>query len=372
MVIGRRKSDRGVSRSYRGELRLSKVVTSLKKKTLSELSDLFGGYVEGDGAVVITGVCSLDNQKAGCIALAENPERIKWAKNAERPGALIVGKSIDVKGLPLLVADNPRLVFTKALRHFYPEDEFEGGVDPSAVVSSEAVIDETAWVGPCVVIESGARIESGVRVGASCYMGERVEIGKGSYLHPNVTILKDVKVGKRCIFQSGAVIGSDGFGYTPTSEGNIKVPQVGGVIIGDDVEIGANTAIDRATLDMTIIENDVKIDNLVQVAHNVRIGEHTRIAAQTGITGRVTIEKDVVVGGQAGFQNGITVGEGSRIGGRAGVTKSVPKKSTISGYPADDHKKTLQLLALQKRLPEVMSRLKEIERKLDMEKETEV
>lgn len=333
--------------------------------TLTALAELVGGIVEGDGTGNITGVCSLDNPKPGHITLAENPKKIAWPENMDRPGALIVNKPVDIEGIPLLITENPRVVFTQALRHFYWTDEFTVGIDQSAVIAEDAAIDATACIGPNVVIERGVSIGARTRIGAGCYIGEGSVIGEDCLLYPNVSILSDVRIGKRCIFHSGAVIGSDGFGYTPTAEGNLKVPQVGGVEIGDDVEIGANTTIDRATLDMTVIENDVKIDNLVQIAHNVRIGERTRIAAQVGIPGRVTVEKDVVIAGQAGLQNGITVGEGSVIAGRAGVTKSIPKKSTVSGYPAEDHRKALHLLALQRRLPDMIERLEKLEKAIE-------
>jgi UDP-3-O-[3-hydroxymyristoyl] glucosamine N-acyltransferase len=176
--------------------------------------------------------------------------------------------------------------------------------------------------------------------------------------------MHDVTIGARCIVHPGAVIGSDGFGYTPVDGENLKVPQVGRVEIGDDCEIGANVTIDRATLDATVIENDVKIDNLVQVAHNVRIGAHTRIAAQAGLSGRVIIEDNVVIAGQAGFNNGIRVGKGSVVGGQAGVTRSLPPGSEVSGYPARDHRKALQLLAAQNRLPEILDRLERLERRI--------
>jgi UDP-3-O-[3-hydroxymyristoyl] glucosamine N-acyltransferase len=355
-------------------LRENYVAESFKNLTLIKLAGLLGESVEikGDGAVVISGVCSIDNPKTGHIALAEHPEKIAWDKYTSRPAAIIVRKAFDSDGLPLLITENPRIAFTHILKHFYFEDEFSGGIDPHAVVASDTEIDATSWIGPLAVIESGSRIGPGVRIGAGCYIGKNSSIGDNSFLHPNVTILKDVTVGKRCIFHSGVVIGSDGFGYTQSPDGNLKVMQVGGIQIGDDVEIGANTTIDRATLDMTIIGNDVKIDNLVQIAHNVKIGDHTRIAAMVGVPGRVIIENDVVIGGQAGLQNGITVGEGSVIGGGSGVTKSVRKHSIISGYPADDHKKALHLLAMQKRLPEMMERLDNIEKYLEMKRDCEV
>ncbi len=339
--------------------------------TLGRLADVCGGRVEGDPDVIIRGVCSLDDPRADYIALAVTPSRIHWKDSSEIPAALIVAKPVDQPVKGLLVHENPRLVFSRALEYFHPDEQVEGVICPQAVVADDAEIDPTASVGPFAVVESGAKVAARARIGAGCYVGGRSSIGEDTRLYPNVTVLHDVTIGARCIIHSGVVIGSDGFGYTPTPEGNIKVPQVGTVEIGDDVEIGANTCIDRATLDATVIQADAKIDNLVQIAHNVRIGEHARIAAQAGMPGRVIIEKNVVVAGQAGFQNGITVGEGSVVGGQAGVTRHVPPGSRVSGYPARDHRQALQLLAAQNRLPEILERLEKLERMLEKQAESE-
>ncbi len=335
------------------------------KISLAKLAELIGGRVIGDAGVSIAGVCSLDHPRAGHIALAVQPCKFQREGGRDIPAALIVSKPEDRGDVALLVHENPRLVFTRALIHFYDKKETISGIDPHALIAPDAEVDESAWVGPFAVVDSGAKIGAGARIGSGCFVGARSVIGEGTNLYPNVSVLHDVRIGSRCIVHSGAVIGSDGFGFTPTAEGNIKVPQIGRVEIGNDVEIGANTTIDRATLDATVIGDDVKIDNLVQVAHNVEIGAHTRIAAQAGLSGRVIIESDVVIAGQAGFQNGIRVGKGSVVGGQAAVTRHVPPSSRVSGYPARDHKKALQLLAAQNRLPEIIERLERIERKLD-------
>jgi UDP-3-O-[3-hydroxymyristoyl] glucosamine N-acyltransferase len=213
-------------------------------------------------------------------------------------------------------------------------------------------------------VEQSAQIGPAVQIWPGCYIGRNVIIGAETKIYPNVVVMQDVTIGTRCIIHPGAVIGSDGFGFVPTKSGNVKVPQIGRVIIGDDVEIGANTTIDRATLDSTIISDDVKIDNLVQIAHNVKIGPHTRIAAQAGMSGRVEIAENVVIGGQAGFGNGIKIGANSLVGARAGVIGDVPAGNKVSGYPARDHRKALRLLALQNRLPEIFERLEDLERRV--------
>jgi UDP-3-O-[3-hydroxymyristoyl] glucosamine N-acyltransferase len=340
-------------------------VNGTEKISLAELAELTGGELEGDGGVEIHGVCSIDRPRAGYIALALAGARFDWADALEIPAALIASGKIKGIDLPLIIHDDPRLAFTIALRHFHPDVSPHAGVSPGALVADEAKVDPTASVGPFAVIENDASIGAEADIGAGCYIGANSVIGEKTKLYPNVTVLHDVIIGARCIIHSGVVIGSDGFGFTPTAAGNLKVPQIGKVIIGNDVEIGANCTIDRATLDETVIADDVKIDNLVQVAHNVKIGPHTRIAAQAGISGRAIIEGNVVIAGQAGFQNGIRVGEGSMIAGQAGVTRNVPPGSRVSGYPARDHRDALRLLAAQNRLPEIIERLDAIEKQLE-------
>ena len=341
-------------------------VNGTKKISLSGLAEITGGRLEGDGSVDIHGVCSIDCPRAGYIAMALGGVKLDWEDALEIPAALIAAGKIDGIDLPLIVHKNPRLAFTIALRHFHPDRPPPAGVNPNALVAQGAKVDPTACIGPFAVIENGASIGAEADIGAGCYIGARTIIGERTKLHPNVTVLHDVVIGARCIFHSGVIIGGDGFGFTPTADGNLKVPQVGKVIIGNDVEIGANTTIDRATLDETVIADDVKIDNGVQVAHNVKIGPHTRIAAQVGISGRTIIEGNVVIAGQAGFQNGIRVGEGTVVAGRAAVTRNVPPGSRISGYPARDHREALRLLAAQNRLPEIIERLDAIEKQLEI------
>ena len=322
-----------------------------------------GGKVVGDGSIRIVGVASLDNPKPGHIVPVLEDRALKSWKPVQIPSALIVKEETVESNLPKLVHGNPRLALAIALKYFHPEPAIEPGIHHSAIVADSAIVDPSAQIGPHVVIENGVSVGGGVSIGAGCYIGENSIIGEDTKLYPNVTILHDIKIGPRCIIHPGAVVGSDGFGFTPSKDGIVKIPQVGTVEIGDDVEIGANTTIDRATLDATIIADDAKLDNLIQVAHNVRIGRHTMIAAQTGIPGRVNIGENVVVAGQAGFLNGIKVGDGSIIAGQSGVIKSLPPGSRVSGYPARDHHQALRLQALMNRLPEIFERLEKLEKK---------
>lgn len=332
----------------------------MREISLKELARIVGGTADGDGSVLIKGVCSLENPKEGYIALCVE----KMKPVGEKPSALIVSKRPSGIDLPLLIHSDPRLAFAEVLRYFHPEEKAKGFVHPKAVIADSARIEADAYVGANAVIEANAKVGSKSRIGAGCYVGENSVIGSECILYPNVTVMQDVEIGDRCIIHSGAVIGSDGFGFTPSGGVNVKVPQVGKVKIGNDVEIGANTTIDRATLDETVIEDDVKIDNLVQIAHNVRIGEHTRIAGQTGLTGRVKIGANVVVGGQVGFNNGVVVGDNCMIGAQSGVMGDLQKGSRVSGYPAQEHRKALRILALCNRLPEIVKRLEAVERKI--------
>lgn len=340
-----------------------------RKIELSKLAEHVSGRIEGDPGAIILGVCSLDNPLAGHIAMALDPSKVDWAEMKEKPGALIVSEPADVEGIPQIIHKNPRLALTLALISFHGEETYKPGIDPNSFVSLDAQVHSTACVRQFAVIESGVEICAGSYIGEGCYVGRRTVIGEGTKLYPNVTVLHDVVIGKRCIIHPGVVIGGDGFGFTPSEHGNLKVPQVGRVEIGNDVEIGANSTIDRATLDVTVVGNDVKIDNLVQIAHNVKIGPHTRIAAQAGLSGRVEIGEKVIIGGQAGFQNGIHVGDKSRVGGQAGVTRHVRPGSSISGYPARDHRQALQILAAQGRLPELIDRIEQIEKQLGIKSE---
>lgn len=324
--------------------------------TLLDAAKFVGGKLVGPDAMVHR-FCSLDAPHPGALAFVEHANR--FDKSAEqRPSGLIVKEEIDgLDDIGQIIVGNPRLAFVKMMKYFHPpvvvEDDFR---HPSAVVAEDAAVGEPVYIGPGCVVESGAVIEQGCRLTAQVYIGRDTRIGGKCLIHPGVKILHDVRIGERCIIGPGVVIGADGFGFVPEGDVIHKVPQVGMVIIGDDVEIGANCTIDRATLDATMIGDMTKLDNLVQVGHNVLIGKRVRMAGQVGIAGGVTLGDDIVVGGQAGIKEGVHLGNRIMVGGRAGVLRDLPDDMIVSGYPAREHRHQLKVEAAMQRLPKILKR----------------
>jgi UDP-3-O-[3-hydroxymyristoyl] glucosamine N-acyltransferase len=244
---------------------------------------------------------------------------------------------------------------------FAPAARAAGGIHPTAVVSPDVEMGPGVTIDALAVVEAAAAIGARTVIGAGSAIGARVRIGADCVVHPHVTIYPDCVVGERAIFHSGAVIGSDGFGYANEEGVHLKIPHLGRVVIEDDVEIGANTTVDRATLGETRIGRGSKIDNLVQVGHNVVIGEGSIIVAQVGISGSVTIGPGAILVGQVGIADHVAIGAGVRVVGRAGVTKDIPDGATVSGFPAHDHREELRILAAVRRLPEMVERLEALE-----------
>jgi len=261
--------------------------------------------------------------------------------------------------------DNPYLAFQKAVKLMRPELYRPlPGVHPTAVVSPAAQLGEDASVGAHCVVEAGARIGARTVLMAGCYLGAQATVGDDSLLYPRVTIREECVIGSRCILHPGVVVGADGFGFAFDAGSYHKVPQVGNVVIGDDVEIGANTTIDRATTDSTRIGDGTKIDNLVQIGHNVVTGRHCIIVAQVGISGSTRLEDYVVLGGQAGVAGHVTLGRGAQIGGQSGVSKSVPPGAKIFGTPAVALALYKRLNAYLKRLPDLFDRTRTLEERV--------
>lgn len=276
-----------------------------------------------------------------------------------------------------LRVENAYMGFVQTLRLFGGDRPARPlGVDPTAVVAADAVLGAEVSVGPHVVIEAGARIGDRTVIMPGCFIGAQVTLGDDVTLWPNVTIREGVRVGNRVIIHPGAVLGSDGFGFAQEGGTHHKIPQLGTVVIEDDVEIGANSTVDRATTGVTLVGRGVKIDNLVQVGHNVVIGPHALVCAQVGISGSTEIGQHVVLAGQAGLVGHITVGDGAVVGAQAGVTKNVPANTRVSGYPAMEHETALRVEAHTRRLPELSRELKELRGRLarlerEIEKERE-
>jgi UDP-3-O-[3-hydroxymyristoyl] glucosamine N-acyltransferase len=333
-------------------------------RTLAELAAELQGEVVGDGSIRIRGVAGIREALPGDITFIAN-SRYDAYLDETRASAVICSREPRVAAVPLLQVENPYLAFQRVVGIFRPDrDRPAPGIHPSAVIAPDARLGHEVAVGAQCVIEAGARLGDRVVLMPGCYVGPRAEIGDDSYLYPQVMVREDCLIGMRCIFHPGVVVGSDGFGFAFDAGRYHKVPQVGNVVIGDDVEVGANTTIDRATTHSTRIGDGTKIDNLVQIGHNVVIGRHCIIVAQVGISGSTEIEDYVTIGGQAGIVGHLHIGKGAMVGAQSGVTKSVPSETVVSGYPAVPHSLWKRLTALVQRLPELVRRTKELEERV--------
>jgi len=327
--------------------------------TLAEIVARLGGEAVGEVSAPLTGVATLDSAGPAQIAFLANP-RYRARLATTRAGAVILGPGDrDAGSMPRIVTDNPYAYYARTVALFHPERAPTPGIHPSAQVAAGARVAASAEVGPCAVVCAGAEVGEGAVVGAHCFLGEGVRVGAHSRLNPRVTIYHGCTLGARCIVHSGAVIGADGFGMARDAGRWVKIPQVGAVRIGDDVEVGANTTIDRGALDDTVIEDGVKLDNQIQVAHNCRIGAHTVIAGCTGISGSVTIGRDCLIGGGVGIVGHIAICDGVTVSGFTFVTKSITEPGTYtSGMPAMPHGEWLRNAAQLRHLDELARRVK--------------
>lgn len=331
------------------------------KILLSVLAGKIGARLQGADAEV-TGIAPVEQAGPGQVTFLSNPKYARQARETEA-SAIIAREAIPGAGCAFLLTADPYLAFACAVDLFHPAARHAPGVSMQASVHPTALLGKDVHVGPFVSVEEGAVVGDRVTLYPGVYVGKGAVVGEESILHPRVTLYEGVRVGKRAILHAGCVIGSDGFGFAPTPQGYRKIPQVGTVEIGDDVEIGANTAIDRAALGVTRIGSGTKLDNLIQVAHNVEIGRDTVIAAQVGIAGSCRVGDRVMLGGQSGLAGHITVGDGVMLGGRSGVAASISADKTRawSGVPAMPHKTWLKMVTLLPRLPELFRRVKRLE-----------
>ncbi|MBI5643304.1 MAG: UDP-3-O-(3-hydroxymyristoyl)glucosamine N-acyltransferase [Deltaproteobacteria bacterium] len=334
-----------------------------KEKRLAELAELSGGRVAGDGSVIITGVASIDEAGPGDITFVSDRKYVKLLKTT-RASAVIVREEGAAAGLNLLVVKNPQTAFSQIVDIFKPAYVPAPGIHPKAEVSALAALGNDVSVQPFAVIEEGARIGDRSVIHSGVYIGKDARIGDDTVLYPGVAVREGCIVGSRVIIHCNAVVGSDGFGYARSGASYIKIPQRGIVRIEDDVEIGACVTIDRAAIGETVIEKGVKIDNLVQIAHNVKIGPDTVMAAQTGIAGSARVGGRVQFGGQSGIAGHIEIGSDTMIGAKAGVISSVPPGSILSGFPAISHGEWLRAQAVFGKLPELKKKIAELEERL--------
>ena len=334
---------------------------------LGALASKLSGVVRGDSGVTITGVSGLENAEPGDLVFAEAP-RFLLAALKGRASAVIVtpqlAEAVRESPKPLLEVERPRVAFVQVLQMFAPPRNYEPGIDASARVGAGTKIGAGVHIGANAVVGNGVVLEDGVALLPGVFVGDGCSIGAGTTIHPNAVIYRDVKIGRGCILHAGCVIGADGFGYVPVDMRAMKVPHLGIVEVGDDVEIGANTCIDRAKTGVTRIGSGTKIDNLVHIAHNVTVGLGCLIVAQAGVAGSVSIGNGVVLGGQAGLKDHITLGDGSRVGAQGGVIGNVDAGVTVSGYPARPHQEKMRELAALTSLPDALKRLRSMEKRL--------
>lgn len=330
--------------------------------TLAELARRFGGEIRGDGSRAIAAVAPLERAEAQELAYVVGAEYCA-ALASTRAGAVLMPPALaSVFAGTAWLVEEPRLVFAQVASLLHPRPTFVGGIHPTAAVAAGADCATSAYIDAHAVVAAGARIGERVFVGAGSYIGTGTIVGDDCHLAPRVTLLADCRIGARCIFQSGAVIGADGFGYARTGARWVKIPQLGRVIIGDDVEIGANTTVDRGALSDTVIGNGVKLDNLIQIAHNVQIGDDTAMAACVGVAGSARIGRRCTVGGGAGILGHLAIADDVQITATSLVSKSIDTageySSTLPALPAATWRKTVARL---RHLDELARRIKSLE-----------
>jgi len=334
------------------------------KISLGELARIVGGQTQGDKDIQIQGVARADEAKEGDITFAVSDKFLCKAMESHA-SAVIVPLGVENFPRPTIRVRNPRLAFAQILELFAPACRRFSGIHPTAVIGENVVMGRNVTVGPYAVVGNGVRLEDDVYLSAAVYLGDKVSIGQGSFLYPQVTILDDTVIGKSVIIHSGTVIGSDGFGFVRKEDGSYyKIPQVGRVVIGDEVEIGANVAIDRATLGETCIGAGCKIDNLVHVAHNAVLGKNVILVALVGISGSSTLGDGVIMAGQAGVTEHVKIGDNVIVAAKSGVTKDIPSNQFVSGFPARSHSDQKRVKAIVNRLPRLLKKIKELEARL--------
>lgn len=332
--------------------------------SLADLAARVGGRVVGDGSLVLARVSAIDEATPDALTFATD-EHYYASALASNAGAVLVDASIpygESPGKPLLVVESARNALATVLAMLKPPRPLGPYRHPSAVVEDGAHIGEAVYLGANAYIGASAHVANGATIGAGAYVGDNARVGEDAWLHPRATVLDGCVIGKRVVLHAGSVIGSEGFGWAFTEGRLQRIPQVGNVVLDDDVEVGANTCIDRAQTGTTHVGEGTKIDNLVQIGHNCRIGKHCAFAALSGLAGSTVIGDYVQVGGQVGFKGHITVGNRVTIAGQTGVWGDVADGATISGMPGRDHRERMKTEVILRRLPKLVARVDALER----------
>ncbi|MBI4323562.1 MAG: UDP-3-O-(3-hydroxymyristoyl)glucosamine N-acyltransferase [Candidatus Omnitrophica bacterium] len=334
--------------------------------TVADIAREVGGQVVGDPALLLQTVNSLELARPDELSFATSPKHFKDALGSNA-GCVIAPRGFACPAKTVILHDQPKVAFVKAMWLFHPDRVSAAGIHPSAVVEASATVGREVSIGPHAVIGKDARIGDRARLGSGVVVGERVQIGEGSVIHPNVTLYHDIMIGSRVVIHGGTVIGADGFGFVFEGGRQLKVPQLGNVVIEDDVEIGANCTIDRATFGSTVIKRGAKTDNLVHIAHNVIVGEHSLLVAQVGIAGSSKIGSHVTLAGQVGVADNATIGDYATVAGQSGVVSGqrIESHQTVWGLPARPLEETKRQLASLALLPKLLERLHKLEERLE-------
>ncbi|MDD5128663.1 MAG: UDP-3-O-(3-hydroxymyristoyl)glucosamine N-acyltransferase [Candidatus Omnitrophica bacterium] len=335
------------------------------QKTLNEIAKIVDGKVVGNGDILITGVSGIKEAAEGDITFLANP-KYGPLMDKTRAAAIITSADAQKTSKPVILTENPSLAFAKIISMFMPDDAgHPQGIDYTVVMGKNVTLGKDVAIGAYVVIGDNVSIGDNTIIYAGCFIGHHTKVGSNTLIYPHVSIRERISIGNRVIIHSGTVVGSDGFGFATIKGSHHKIPQVGTVEIADDVEIGANVTIDRARFDKTVIGRGTKIDNLVQIAHNVVIGENSLIVAQVGISGSTILGNNVTLAGQAGLVGHITIGDNAIVTAQSGVAKSVPADTMVSGYPARPFMTTQRVNASLQNLPKLFELVKELKKKVE-------
>lgn len=307
--------------------------------TIGQIAALVNGVVDGDANIIINNYSKIEEGKEGCLTFLANPKYEQYIYET-KASAVIVSKSFVPSkevNATLLRVDDPYATIANLLNMVGAMQQQRIGVESPVFIAEGVEVPKQSYIGAFTYVSKGAKLGKNVKIYPQCYIGDDVVLGDNVILYPGVKVYHGCRIGNNCILHSGVVVGGDGFGFAPENDGYKKIAQIGNVIIEDDVEIGANTTVDRATMGSTIVRKGAKLDNLVQIAHNVEVGEHTVIAAQAGIAGSAKIGKRNSIGGQCGFAGHIVVGDNNQFGAQSGIPKSVGDGNILMGYPAVKH-----------------------------------